>query len=78
MTIMTRLTSQVRTHLYITILNTDAIHRPDDKMSFSFPLGTPFRPYELLMGVLPLASKDNIPSAYHVRIFFHIHFHPLT
>jgi len=34
-------------------------------MSFSFPLGTPFCPYEQLMGVLPLASKDNIPSAYH-------------
>jgi len=38
------------------------------KMSFDFPLGTPFRPYEQLMGVLPLASKDQIPSAYHVCI----------
>ena len=47
-------------------------------MSFDFLLGTPFRPYEQLMGVLPLASKDNIPSAYHVRILFYIHFRPLT
>ena len=39
-----------------------------DQMTFHFPLGTPFRPYEQLMGVLPLASRDNIPSAYHVRI----------
>lgn len=38
-------------------------------MSFSFTLGTPFRPYEQLMGVLPLASKDQIPNAYHVRKF---------
>jgi 5'-3' exoribonuclease 1 len=38
-------------------------------MSFDFPLGTPFHPYEQLMGVLPLASKDQIPSAYHVRIY---------
>jgi len=48
-----------------------------DNMSFYFPLGTPFRPYEQLMGVLPLASRDNIPSAYHMRIFF-IRFRPLT
>jgi len=40
-----------------------------DKMTFNFPLGTPFHPYEQLMGVLPLASKDQIPSAYHVRIY---------
>jgi 5'-3' exoribonuclease 1 len=39
-----------------------------DTMSFDFSLGTPFHPYEQLMGVLPLASKDNIPSAYHVSM----------
>jgi 5'-3' exoribonuclease 1 len=38
-----------------------------NKMSFSFVLGMPFCPYEQLMGVLPLASKDQIPTAYHVR-----------
>ncbi|KAK7466207.1 exonuclease II Exo2 [Stygiomarasmius scandens] len=30
-----------------------------------FELGDPFRPYEQLMGVLPIASKDHIPRAYH-------------
>jgi 5'-3' exonuclease len=40
-----------------------------DTISFYFPLGTPFSPYEQLMGVFPLASKNNIPSAYHVHIF---------
>ncbi|KAF6755356.1 exonuclease II [Ephemerocybe angulata] len=35
-----------------------------DKMTFNFELGTPFRPFEQLMGVLPLASKDHIPQAY--------------
>lgn len=49
-----------------------------DKMSFYFPLGTPFRPYEQLMGVLPLASRDQIPSAYHVRIFHRNLFSLLT
>jgi hypothetical protein len=38
------------------------------EMLFDFPLSTPFRPYEQLMGVLPLVNKDNIPSAYHVNI----------
>ncbi|KAF5374511.1 hypothetical protein D9615_009091 [Tricholomella constricta] len=35
-----------------------------DKMTFNFELGTPFKPYEQLMGVLPVASKDHIPLAY--------------
>ncbi|TRM64823.1 exonuclease II [Schizophyllum amplum] len=35
-----------------------------DKMTFDFDLGRPFRPFEQLMGVLPAASKDHIPSAY--------------
>ncbi|OBZ66144.1 5'-3' exoribonuclease 1 [Grifola frondosa] len=35
-----------------------------DKMTFDFDLGTPFRPFEQLMGVLPEASKELIPLAY--------------
>lgn len=35
-----------------------------DKMTFNFELGTPFKPYEQLMGVLPVASMDHIPLAY--------------
>ena len=38
-----------------------------DKMSFTFELGKPFRPFEQLMGVLPEASKELIPSAFQVR-----------
>lgn len=38
-----------------------------DKMTFNFDLGTPFRPYQQLMGVLPEASKEHIPLAYRVR-----------
>jgi 5'-3' exoribonuclease 1 len=37
-------------------------------MSFEFALGTPFHPYEQLMGVLPVASMEHIPTAYQVRI----------
>ncbi|KAG6840893.1 hypothetical protein C0991_003417 [Blastosporella zonata] len=33
-------------------------------MKFDFNLGTPFKPFEQLMGVLPVASKDHIPLAY--------------
>ncbi|CAK5283845.1 unnamed protein product [Mycena citricolor] len=33
-------------------------------MEFSFELGAPFKPFEQLMGVLPVASKDHIPVAY--------------
>lgn len=33
-------------------------------MTFNFALGTPFRPYQQLMGVLPEASKEMIPLAY--------------
>lgn len=36
-------------------------------MTFNFELGTPFRPYQQLMGVLPEASKELIPEAYQVR-----------
>ncbi|KAJ7868462.1 exonuclease II [Mycena leptocephala] len=35
-----------------------------DKMEFKFDLGRPFRPFEQLMGVLPVASKEHIPLAY--------------
>ncbi|KAG2018391.1 exonuclease II [Coprinopsis cinerea AmutBmut pab1-1] len=35
-----------------------------DQMTFNFELGKPFKPYEQLMGVLPVASKDHIPLAY--------------
>ncbi|THH13302.1 hypothetical protein EW146_g6897 [Bondarzewia mesenterica] len=35
-----------------------------DKMTFSFDLAKPFRPFEQLMGVLPEASQDLIPLAY--------------
>ena len=37
-------------------------------MSFDFQLGIPFRPYEQLMGVLPVASMEQIPLAYQVRL----------
>lgn len=42
-----------------------------DKMEFNFDLGTPFKPFEQLMGVLPVASKDFIPQAYQVSLGFH-------
>ncbi|KAI6039713.1 exonuclease II [Pisolithus marmoratus] len=35
-----------------------------EDMTFNFELGTPFRPFEQLMGVLPAASRDLIPLAY--------------
>ncbi|KAF9037608.1 exonuclease II [Panaeolus papilionaceus] len=35
-----------------------------DNMSFDFELGTPFKPFEQLMGVLPVASMEHIPMAY--------------
>jgi 5'-3' exoribonuclease 1 len=35
-------------------------------MSFKFDLGTPFKPFEQLMGVLPVASREHIPLAYQV------------
>lgn len=37
-----------------------------DEMIFDFKLGTPFKPYEQLMGVLPVASMEHIPMAYRV------------
>lgn len=36
-------------------------------MTFSYELGSPFKPFEQLMGVLPEASRDLIPSAFRVR-----------
>ncbi|KAF8525866.1 exonuclease II [Hysterangium stoloniferum] len=35
-----------------------------DGMHFEFKLGTPFKPFEQLMGVLPEASKEHIPAAF--------------
>ncbi|KAF9113781.1 5'-3' exoribonuclease 1 [Mortierella sp. AM989] len=35
-----------------------------DEFNIPFELGTPFKPYEQLMGVLPEASKQHIPRAY--------------
>lgn len=35
-----------------------------DEMSFDLKLGTPFKLYQQLMGVLPVASMDHIPLAY--------------
>jgi len=35
-----------------------------DEMTFNFELGTPFKPFEQLMGVLPVASMEHIPEAY--------------
>ncbi|KAL4264437.1 5'-3' exoribonuclease 1 [Pleurotus pulmonarius] len=35
-----------------------------DKMEFHFDLGKPFRPFQQLMGVLPVASMEHIPEAY--------------
>ncbi|KAK2459914.1 hypothetical protein APHAL10511_008114 [Amanita phalloides] len=34
------------------------------EMAFEFDLGVPFKPFQQLMGVLPVASKDHIPPAY--------------
>lgn len=37
-----------------------------DMMKFNFELGTPFTPFQQLMGVLPEDSKEHVPSAYRV------------
>ena len=36
-----------------------------DKMSVRFEKGTPFKPYEQLMGVFPASSKHAIPESFH-------------
>jgi 5'-3' exoribonuclease 1 len=36
------------------------------ELRFDFELGHPFKPFEQLMGVLPSASRDEIPLAYRV------------
>ncbi|KAK4941630.1 5'-3' exoribonuclease 2 [Elasticomyces elasticus] len=36
-----------------------------DKMTVKFEKGTPFKPYEQLMGVLPASSNHAIPPAFH-------------
>ncbi|KAF8975312.1 exonuclease II [Cyathus striatus] len=38
--------------------------RDVDKMTFHFDLGMPFKPFQQLMGVLPVASMEHIPEAY--------------
>ncbi|KAI9594045.1 XRN 5'-3' exonuclease N-terminus-domain-containing protein [Syncephalis fuscata] len=35
-----------------------------DRFEFKFEQGIPFRPFEQLMGVLPVASKEHIPTVY--------------
>ncbi|KAM6490715.1 exonuclease II [Amanita muscaria] len=35
-----------------------------DQMTFHFELGMPFKPFQQLMGVLPVASREHIPKAY--------------
>ncbi len=35
-------------------------------MQFKFKLGTPFKPFEQLMGVLPAANIEQVPEAYWV------------
>lgn len=47
-------------------------------MKFDFKLGTPFKPYEQLMGVLPEASKELIPAAYQVSYPCYLHCYPIT
>ncbi|KAF8805330.1 hypothetical protein BYT27DRAFT_7213248 [Phlegmacium glaucopus] len=39
-----------------------------DQMSFEFQLGIPFKPYEQLMGALPIASMEHIPIAYRLDL----------
>ncbi|KAH7907684.1 exonuclease II [Hygrophoropsis aurantiaca] len=39
------------------------------EMKFEFALGTPFKPFQQLMGVLPASSKDHIPLAYQDLMF---------
>ena len=39
-------------------------------MTFNFDLGKPFKPFQQLMGVLPVASMDFIPIAYQVRYYY--------
>jgi hypothetical protein len=41
-----------------------------ESLKLDFELGTPFRPFEQLMGVLPFASRDHIPLAYQVGVSF--------
>jgi 5'-3' exoribonuclease 1 len=38
-------------------------------MNLRFDLGTPFKPFEQLMAVLPAASKDLLPLPYQVSGF---------
>jgi 5'-3' exoribonuclease 1 len=47
-------------------------------MSFSFALEQPFKPFEQLMGVLPVASMEHIPPAYRVCIPYLGHSQLLT
>jgi 5'-3' exoribonuclease 1 len=41
-------------------------------MKFDFQLGTPFTPFQQLMGVLPEDSKEHVPSAYRVRLLVEV------
>ncbi|KAK7056414.1 exonuclease II Exo2 [Paramarasmius palmivorus] len=53
-----------------------------DTMSFQFDLGKPFKPFEQLMGVLPSASKELVPTAYWTLMTDPVssisHFYPTT
>lgn len=39
------------------------------KMSFKFELGTPFRPFDQLMGVLPALSRAHVPESLQVILY---------
>ena len=80
MTIIIHLASQVRIQLYLAVLNTDAIHRPEgcrqDVILFSAWYSIPS-----LRGAYgcPSFGEQRQHSQRISRVhFFHIHFHPLT
>lgn len=58
------------THWYVLSLHRDSSLWTDlrrvAEMKFDFQLGTPFTPFQQLMGVLPEDSKEHVPNAYRV------------